>query len=139
MARRGKGGWGFGRSLMWLVVEISGIGLIVAALPKVPLGDSRTAISSSIRVADQPPRLIAEPSKLARPSFFAEPREFPQLDPATNRWMVQSTPITARPARDQQFVQRKLDDAGQKLLSGVSFYIHEAAEEVLSVPDDAGR
>ena len=129
----GKGSSGFGG----LIVEGAVIGLIVTLLPKLPLGGTGSH-GPREEVANQRPSLA--------PPLLAAESPVETLPPAELNWRTavsrpQSSatlPPPALPPADPAYVERRLDEAGEQLLSGVSGYLTRQAQEVLEVADRRG-
>ena len=113
MARMNPGRFGFG-----LIAEITGIVVIVSLLPKIPLGEP--SAEGPVAVADQRPSLALPVAKVGvnrNHDWRSAVRR--ELEPETI------------PPVDPLYVERRLDQAGQQLLSGVSSYFTNTAREVL--------
>jgi len=110
-----------------LIVEGAVIGLVVALLPKLPLGSSAAAPTSE--VADQRPSLAP-----TRPPTRTQREELPS--PPANWRTAVSRPATSLspPPADPAYVEERLDVAGQQLVSGLATYLARHAEEVLAAP-----
>jgi hypothetical protein len=113
MARLNPGRFAFG-----LVAEITGIVLIVTVLPRIPWGAASTA-GSGEDIADQRPSLVTPTPALSTHQHW-------RVAPGHQ----QELPVAA-PEVDPAYVERRLDRAGQQLLSGVSTYVAQTAREVL--------
>jgi hypothetical protein len=113
MASKSSAGFAAG-----LIAEAAVIGLVVTLLPKVQLGPAR-----GNEQADERPSLA--PERL--PAVEAGWRT------AVNR---PETPSELPPA-DPQYVERRLDEASQQLLSGVSRVLSQHAQEVIHPPVEA--
>jgi DNA-binding transcriptional regulator YdaS (Cro superfamily) len=95
-----------------LVAEAAVIGLVVALLPKVQLEPA-----SGNEIADERPSLAPE-----------------RLPPVEAGWRTAvSRPETKieLPPADPEYVERRLDEASQQLLSGVTKILAEHAQEVM--------
>ena len=112
MARLNPGRFAFG-----LVAEITGIVVIVTVLPRIPWGTASLADSPEV-VADQRPSLIptSAPAAARQQEWRGAARQALEPDPI--------------PPADPVYVERRLDRAGQQLLSGVSTYVVETARQV---------
>jgi hypothetical protein len=106
-----------------LIAEIAVVALVVTLLPKVQLGPARGS-----EVADE------------RPSLLPDQRSLPpeRLPPVEAGWRTAvnrpESPIDLPPA-DPQYVERRLDEASQQLLSGVTKVLSQHAQEVLRAPE----
>ncbi len=122
--------------LAGLIVEGAVIGLVVTLLPKIPLGPSLAAFPG--QAADRRPSLAPEQAREAFPPPVPNWRTqvsrpvAPPLPPAVKS--PSELPEIQWPAADPAFVERRLDEAGQQLLSGVATYLSQQAEEVLQPP-----
>lgn len=114
-----------------LIVEGAVIGLVVALLPKLPLGTS--AAATPVEVADQRPTLT--PTRPPTHSPAPTHREELPSPPANWRTAVSrpAAPLSPPPA-DPAFVEERLDQASQQLVSGLATYLTRHAEEVLATP-----
>jgi hypothetical protein len=116
-----------------LIVEGAVIGLVVALLPKLPLGP----LTEGVQAASERPRLAGQPAD------FSMPRLSLPVPPANWRTAVSRPETTLMPppadtvAADPKYVERRLDDAGQRLVSGLGSYLARHAEQVLSNPPEA--
>jgi hypothetical protein len=101
------------------------IGLVVTLLPRVPLGSSSAAPREE--VANQRPSLLPT---AAVPVTLAPPL----LPPRAANWRTavsRPAQTSELPPADPAYVERRLDEAGQQLLSGVTTYLSRHAQEVL--------
>jgi hypothetical protein len=100
-----------------LIAEIAVVAAVVAILPKVPLGQA--AAMPGREIADEKPSLV--------------PRPEPLLPPVDNWRTAVSRPNLPReisPA-NPEYVEQRLDKAGQQLVSGVAVYLSQQAEALL--------
>ena len=111
-----------------LVVEGAVIGLVVALLPKLPLGP----LTAGVHAAQERPSLASEPADFRAPSL-ASPAPLANWRTAVSR---SETTLTLPPpaATDPAYVERRLDQAGQRLVSGVASYLSQHAEQVFDPP-----
>jgi len=108
-----------------LVAEIAIVAAVVSLLPRVPLGRAAPIVPSE--VADERPSLVPRP----------EP-----LPPPDDNWRTAvGRPVAAGdglplelPPADPVYVEKRLDQAGQQLLEGVSLYLSRQAKELLQTP-----
>ncbi len=107
MAKKSSAGFAAG-----LVAEAAVIGIVVTLLPKVQLGPA-----SGKELADERPSLAPE-----------------RLPPVETAWRTAvsrpESPINLPPA-DPQYVERRLDQASQQLLGGVTKILSQHAKEVM--------
>lgn len=111
-----------------LIAEIAIVAAVVSLLPRMPLG--RAAPVGPVEVADERPSLVPPASSVPRP----EP-----LPPPDGTWRTAvSRPVEAAaplaldlPPADPAYVEKKLDQAGQQLLEGVSHYLSRQAQELI--------
>jgi len=108
-----------------LVAEIAIVAAVVSLLPRVPLG--RAAPLAPSEVADERPSLV--------------PRPVPLPPPDDNWRTAVGRPVAAAPEltldlppADPVYVEKRLDQAGQQLLEGVSHYLSRQAQELLQTP-----
>jgi len=113
-----------------LVAEIAIVAAVVSLLPRVPLG--RAAPIAPIEIADERPSLV--------------PRPEPLPPPADNWRTAVGRPVDANaglplelPPADPVYVEKRLDQAGQQLLEGVSNYLSRQAQELLQTPPDVDQ
>jgi hypothetical protein len=114
-----------------LIAEIAIVAAVVSLLPRMPLG--RAAPIGPAEVADERPSLVLPSSSVPRP----EP-----LPPPDGNWRTAvSRPVEATaplqldpPPADPAYVEKKLDQAGQQLLEGVSHYLSRQAQELMQAP-----
>ena len=110
MASKSSAGFAAG-----LIAEAAVIGIVVTLLPKVQLGPA-----SGKELADERPSLAPQ-----------------RLPPVETGWRTAvhrpEAPIELPPV-DPQYVERRLDEASQQLLSGVSRVLSQHAQEVIQPP-----
>jgi hypothetical protein len=110
MASKSSAGFAAG-----LIAEAAVIGLVVTLLPKVQLGPA-----SGKEPADERPSLAPE-----------------RLPPVETAWRTAvSRPESSidLPPADPQYVERRLDEASQQLLGGVTKVLSQHAQEVMQPP-----
>jgi hypothetical protein len=116
----GKGSPGFSG----LIVEGAVIGLVVALLPKLPLGSSAAAPPEE--VASQRPSLAPAPIQDESPS--------PPLKWRTP--VIRPEPPLPPPPANPTYVEERLDKASQQLVGGLATFLTQHAEEVLAAPEE---
>jgi hypothetical protein len=111
-----------GRFAFGLIAEIAGILLIVTVLPRIPW-EAASLNGPPEVVADQRPSLVIPAVTEASQRRIWRGAVEKELEPASI------------PPVDPVYVERRLDRAGQQLLSGVSTYVVETARQVLESPE----
>lgn len=125
-----------------LIAEVVIVAAVVSLLPRVPLG----------RAAPVDPRDAADQRPSLAPQFGQVPRPDPLPPPDVNWRTAVSRPsddaVAAQPQllgldlppADPVYVERRLDQAGQQLMEGVSQYLSRQAHELLEpAPGDQSR
>ncbi len=114
-----------------LIAEVVIVAAVVSLLPRVPLG--RAESPGEQEIADERPSLAPPVSRIPPP----EP-----LPPPDDNWRTAvgrpvdtavPPPLDLPPA-DPVYVERRLDQASQQLLDGVSHYLSRQARELMQPP-----
>jgi hypothetical protein len=112
-----------------LIAEVVIVAAVVSILPRVPLG--RAEPTARQDVADERPSLV--------PRFSQVPPPPEPLPPPADNWRTAVSRPVENPARpqvdlppaDPAYIEKRLDQASQQLLEGVSQYLSRQAQEVL--------
>ena len=120
-----------------LIAEVVIIAAVVSILPRVPLG--RAELVAEQEVADERPSLA--------PQFDQVPRPEPLPPPSDNWRTAVSRPVENHPQpqvdlppADPAYIEKRLDQASQQLLEGVSQYFSRQAQELMhSGADSTGN
>ena len=112
MSRKNSAGFATG-----LVAEIVVVVAVIAILPRVPLGQA--APTPAPEIADQRPSLAPPPEPL-----------LPPIDNWRTAVSRPDLPQELSPA-NPEYVEQRLDRAGQQLVNGVAVYLSQQAEELL--------
>lgn len=104
-----------------LIVEGAVIGLVVTLLPKVQLGK---------------PAVPREEAADKRPSLA--PERLPPVE-SSSRTAVSRPQTHEPPSVDPAYVERRLDQAGQRLLSEITSHLSQQAHHLLEPPLQPAR
>ena len=111
-----------------LIAEVVIIAAVVSILPRVPLGRAEPVAREE--VADERPSLV--------PQFSQAPRPEPLPPPSDNWRTAVSRPVEIHPQpqvdlppADPAYIEKRLDQASQQLLEGVSQYFSRQAQELM--------
>jgi hypothetical protein len=122
-----------------LILEIGLVLLVVSLLPKLPLGQAAGKVPAGEvdEMADQRPSLAPPPAPLARESVnwraavdSAIPSGLEPLPAPATRDLAPLPPV------DPNYVEQRLDRAGQKLIDQMNSLLTRQAERLLDVPRD---
>ncbi|MEX2174949.1 MAG: hypothetical protein WD872_11345 [Pirellulaceae bacterium] len=103
-----------------LAIELGVLVLIVTLLPRMQSGPHARAEQGE--VADE------------RPSLLTPPRAAPLPEPDWRTAAHRQELPQGLPPPDPAYVEQRLDQVGQQLLSGVSSYLSHAAQDFLEPP-----
>jgi hypothetical protein len=118
-----------------LIAEVVIIAAVVSLLPRVPLSRAEPTVGQE--PADERPSLTLPTSTAPRPQ---------PLPPPADNWRTavsrpEEGPRAAAPLDlpppDPDYVERRLDQASQQLLEGVSHYLSRQAQELIQPAADA--
>ncbi|MCI0357439.1 MAG: hypothetical protein L0211_03015 [Planctomycetaceae bacterium] len=113
-----------------LIAEIAIISAVVSLLPRVPLGRAAPVPAD---VADERPSLLPQFNRVPRPEPLPPPDG--NWRTAVERPVEPAAPLPLDlPPADPAYVEKKLDQAGQQLLEGVSHYLSRQARQLMQPP-----
>lgn len=112
------------RFMLGLAIELTALVVGVSLLPKLPWNEL-AGRNRNLEIADERPTLTQQPPE----TFFSGQPVVVQSAPPAG---APPSYYAGNPAQaDPTYVEQRLDQAGQQLLTGVSTYLSRAASELL--------